>query len=226
MLPFSEQSTQSRKQTVSCSAELCDWAANNQLNARILTQLLINQFCVATRSPHLFRKRQTSSVAAVALWWFRCRDTKRQDLSACLYLNQMILGRLRRTSLINVADATLHVCVCLFFRLSLPCLAYNLSLSVHRVRKMCHYIFASNFAKFWSIFTTLSPTDQWISNNHYYCYYYCYYYYYHYYYIRLTVFFSRITWVSRHQKRKSFWILLEQEMMGWQWHQLDHMQSL
>jgi len=22
---------------------------------------------------------------------------------------------------------------------------------------------------------------------------------------------------------KPFWILLEQEMMGWQWHQLDHM---
>jgi len=35
---------------------------------------------------------------------------------------------------------------------------------------------------------------------------------------------SRTTWVSRHQKGKPFWILLEQEMMGWQWHQLDHMQ--
>jgi len=33
--------------------------------------------------------------------------------------------------------------------------------------------------------------------------------------------FSRTTCVSRHQKGKSFWILLEQEMMGWQWHQLD-----
>jgi len=32
------------------------------------------------------------------------------------------------------------------------------------------------------------------------------------------------TWVSRHQKGKTLWILLEQEMMGWQWHQLDHMQ--
>jgi len=33
--------------------------------------------------------------------------------------------------------------------------------------------------------------------------------------------FSRTAWVSRHQKgnRKPFWILLEQEMMGWQWHQ-------
>jgi len=36
--------------------------------------------------------------------------------------------------------------------------------------------------------------------------------------------FYRTTWVSRHQKGKSFWILLEQEMMGWQWHQLDPMQ--
>jgi len=34
---------------------------------------------------------------------------------------------------------------------------------------------------------------------------------------------SRTTSVSRHQKGKPFWILLEQEMMGWQWHQLDHM---
>jgi len=35
---------------------------------------------------------------------------------------------------------------------------------------------------------------------------------------------SRTTWVSQHQKGKPFGILLEQEMMGWQWHQLDHMQ--
>jgi len=41
---------------------------------------------------------------------------------------------------------------------------------------------------------------------------------------RLTAFFSRTTWVSRHQKGKPFWILLEQEILGWQWHQLDHMQ--
>jgi len=34
------------------------------------------------------------------------------------------------------------------------------------------------------------------------------------------------TWVIRHQKGKPFWILLEQEMMGWQWHQLDHMQII
>jgi len=46
----------------------------------------------------------------------------------------------------------------------------------------------------------------------------------YYYYVRLTVFFFRTTWVSRRQKGKPFWILLEQEMMGWQWHQLDHMQ--
>jgi len=34
--------------------------------------------------------------------------------------------------------------------------------------------------------------------------------------------FTRTTWVSRHQKGKPFCFLLEQEMMGWQWHQLDH----
>jgi len=38
--------------------------------------------------------------------------------------------------------------------------------------------------------------------------------------------FSRTTWVSRHQKGKPFWILLAQVMMGWQWHQLDHMQII
>jgi len=32
------------------------------------------------------------------------------------------------------------------------------------------------------------------------------------------------TWVSRQQKGKPFWTLLEQEMIGWQWHQLAHMQ--
>jgi len=36
----------------------------------------------------------------------------------------------------------------------------------------------------------------------------------YYYYIRSTAFFSRTTWVSWHQKGKSFWILLVQEMMG------------
>jgi len=38
--------------------------------------------------------------------------------------------------------------------------------------------------------------------------------------------FSRTTWVSRHQKSKPFWMLLEQEMMGWQWLQLDHIQII
>jgi len=39
--------------------------------------------------------------------------------------------------------------------------------------------------------------------------------------------FFRITWVSQHQKGKPFWILLEQQMTGWQqWHQLDHMQII
>jgi len=32
--------------------------------------------------------------------------------------------------------------------------------------------------------------------------------------------------VGWHHKGKPFWILLEQEMMGWQWHQLDHMQII
>jgi len=38
--------------------------------------------------------------------------------------------------------------------------------------------------------------------------------------------FSRTIWVNWHQKGKPFWILLEQEMMRWQWHQLDHMQII
>jgi len=33
--------------------------------------------------------------------------------------------------------------------------------------------------------------------------------------------FSKTTWISRYQKDKPFWILL-----GWQWHQLDHMQLM
>jgi len=32
--------------------------------------------------------------------------------------------------------------------------------------------------------------------------------------------------VPESQKGKPFWILLEQEMMGWAWHQLDHMQII
>jgi len=33
-------------------------------------------------------------------------------------------------------------------------------------------------------------------------------------------------WVSWHQKGKPFWILLEQEMMGRQWHQQNHTQII
>jgi len=39
-------------------------------------------------------------------------------------------------------------------------------------------------------------------------------------------FYSMTTRVSWHQKGKSFWILLEQKMMGWQWHQPDHIQII
>jgi len=38
--------------------------------------------------------------------------------------------------------------------------------------------------------------------------------------------FSRTTWESQNQKGKPFRILLEQEIMGYQWHQLDHMQII
>ena len=38
--------------------------------------------------------------------------------------------------------------------------------------------------------------------------------------------FSRTTWVSQHQKCRPFCVLLEQEMMRWQWHQLDHMHMI
>jgi len=38
--------------------------------------------------------------------------------------------------------------------------------------------------------------------------------------------FPRTTWVRWHQKGKPLWILLEQEMMGLQWHQLNHMQII
>ena len=38
--------------------------------------------------------------------------------------------------------------------------------------------------------------------------------------------FSRTTWVGRYQKDKPFWILLKQEMTGWQWHQLNYMQII
>jgi len=52
---------------------------------------------------------------------------------------------------------------------------------------------------------------------------------YYYYYIRLTAFFSRTTWVSRHQKGKSSLDLNDVKdygVLGWQWHQLDHMQTI
>jgi len=38
--------------------------------------------------------------------------------------------------------------------------------------------------------------------------------------------FSRTTWIIQHQLGKPFWILMKQEMMGLQWHQLDHMQII
>ena len=38
--------------------------------------------------------------------------------------------------------------------------------------------------------------------------------------------FSRTNWLCRYQKGKPFWTLMEQKMMGWQWHQLDHMQII
>ena len=38
--------------------------------------------------------------------------------------------------------------------------------------------------------------------------------------------FSRTISISRHQKIKPFWISMKQEMTGWQWHQLGHMQII
>jgi len=38
--------------------------------------------------------------------------------------------------------------------------------------------------------------------------------------------FSRTTSVSQHQKGEPFRIFMKQEMMGWQWHQLYHMQVI
>ena len=64
----------------------------------------------------------------------------------------------------------------------------------------------------------LINTDNTDKSNYYYCYY-----------MTLHPFnglFSRTTQVSRHQKGEPFWILLKQEMMGWQWYQLDHMQII
>jgi len=38
--------------------------------------------------------------------------------------------------------------------------------------------------------------------------------------------FSRTTWVRWHQKGKQSWISMKKETVGWQWHQLDHMQII
>jgi len=38
--------------------------------------------------------------------------------------------------------------------------------------------------------------------------------------------FSRTTWVSQYQKGRTILYLLKQEMMGWQWHQQNHMQLI
>ena len=54
-----------------------------------------------------------------------------------------------------------------------------------------------------------------------------YYYYYYYYYTRLTAFFQQQPgWVSRYQKGKTRLDLntaRDDGVVGWQWHQLDHM---
>jgi len=42
--------------------------------------------------------------------------------------------------------------------------------------------------------------------------------------ILFNSFISRTTCVIQHQKGEPFWILMKQEMMGWNWHQLDRMQ--
>jgi len=39
-------------------------------------------------------------------------------------------------------------------------------------------------------------------------------------------FFSRTAWVSQQQKGRTILDFTEQEMIGWQWHQLDHMQII
>jgi len=41
----------------------------------------------------------------------------------------------------------------------------------------------------------------------------------------LTAFFSRTTWVSWHQKGRTILDLMKPNG-GWQWHQLDHMQTI
>jgi len=50
--------------------------------------------------------------------------------------------------------------------------------------------------------------------------------------IRFTVWhlfngvFSRTTWVNWHKEDKQFWILTKEEMTGWLWYQLNHMQII
>ena len=38
--------------------------------------------------------------------------------------------------------------------------------------------------------------------------------------------FPRTNWINWHQKGKPFWILMNQEIIGWQKHQLDHTQFI
>jgi len=55
------------------------------------------------------------------------------------------------------------------------------------------------------------------------------YYYYCYYYYPFNGLFSRTTWVSQFQKGNSSLDLNEATddgVLGWQWHQLDHMQTI
>jgi len=50
-----------------------------------------------------------------------------------------------------------------------------------------------------------------------------------YYFTRLTALFSTTTWASRYQKGKTSLDLNEardDRVLGWQWHQLDHMQTI
>ena len=49
---------------------------------------------------------------------------------------------------------------------------------------------------------------------------------YYYCYIHLTAFFQDNLGRPIPEGCKPFWILLEQEMVGWQSHQLDHMQII
>ena len=37
--------------------------------------------------------------------------------------------------------------------------------------------------------------------------------------------FSRTIWVNRHQNNKPFWIVMQQQIMWWQWHQLTTCKS-